>query len=77
VTDVYGSGESPVPGVTGRLVADAADAAGATVRYAAHLTDVVELLTEVVRPGDLVLTTGAGDISQVGPSLLGRLGGES
>jgi UDP-N-acetylmuramate--alanine ligase len=41
VTDVYASSETPVPGVTGRLVADAAAAAGATVVYEPHLTDVV------------------------------------
>ncbi|MFA9428935.1 UDP-N-acetylmuramate--L-alanine ligase [Egicoccus sp. AB-alg2] len=74
VTDVYASSESPVPGVTGRLVADAAEAAGAKVLYQPHLVDVVDALVEQVRPGDLVLTTGAGDVTQVGPALLARLG---
>ncbi|WP_130649588.1 UDP-N-acetylmuramate--L-alanine ligase [Egicoccus halophilus] len=74
VTDVYASSEAPVPGVTGRLVADAAEAAGAKVVYQAHLGDVVDALVEHVRPGDLVLTTGAGDVTQVGPALLARLG---
>jgi UDP-N-acetylmuramate--alanine ligase len=77
VTDVYASSEDPVPGVTGRIVADAASAAGATVVYEPHLTDVVEALAERVRPGDLVLTTGAGDVTQVGPALLAKLGGGS
>lgn len=75
VTDVYGSGEPPVPGVSGRLVVDAAQAAGASVRAAPHLSDVTAALLEEVRPGDLVLTTGAGDITQVGPALLRALGG--
>jgi UDP-N-acetylmuramate--alanine ligase len=75
VTDVYASSETPVPGVTGRIVADAAAAAGATVVYEPHLTDVVDVLAERVRPGDLVLTTGAGDVTQVGPALLAKLGG--
>jgi UDP-N-acetylmuramate--alanine ligase len=73
VTDVYGSSEAPVPGVTGALVADAARAAGATVRYEPHLGDVVHTLHELVADGDLVLTTGAGDVTQVGPSLLQAL----
>jgi UDP-N-acetylmuramate--alanine ligase len=77
VTDVYGSSETPIPGVTGRIVADAAEAAGATVVYESHLTDVVEVLAERVRPGDLVLTTGAGDVTQVGPALLAKLGGSA
>jgi UDP-N-acetylmuramate--alanine ligase len=75
VTDVYASSETPVPGVTGRIVADAAASAGATVVYEPHLTDVVEVLADRVRPGDLVLTTGAGDVTQVGPALLAKLGG--
>ena len=73
VTDVYASGEPPVPGVTGRLVADAASAAGANVVFEAHLSDVVATLVDRVRPGDLVLTTGAGDVTQVGPALLAAL----
>jgi UDP-N-acetylmuramate--alanine ligase len=77
VTDVYASSETPVPGVTGRLVADAAEGAGATVVYEPHLTDVVDALADRVRPGDLVLITGAGDVTQVGPALLARLGGDA
>jgi UDP-N-acetylmuramate--alanine ligase len=77
VTDVYASSETPVPGVTGRIVADAAESAGATVVYEPHLTDVVDVLAEKVRPGDLVLTTGAGDVTQVGPALLAKLGGSA
>lgn len=74
VTDVYGAGERPVPGVTGRLVADAAVAAGADVQYVAHLDDLLAVVLDRARPGDLVLLTGAGDVTQIGPSLLERLG---
>ena len=75
VSDVYGSGEAPVPGVSGHLVAEAAEAAGGTVLYAPTVPAVVDTLEQAVLPGDLVLTTGAGDVSQVGPLLLSRLGG--
>jgi len=75
VTEVYGAGERPVPGVNGLLVAEAARAAGARVTYEPHLGSVAALLAEQVRSGDLVLVTGAGDVSQVGPSLLALLGG--
>jgi len=75
VTDVYGAGETPVPGVSGALVADAARRAGARVRYEEHLADVADALMEEVGPGDLVLITGAGDVSQVGPRLLTLLTG--
>lgn len=75
VTDVYGSGEAAIPGVSGALVADAAAAAGADVRHVPHLADVLDELLRVVRPGDLVLTAGAGDVTQLGPALLSALGG--
>lgn len=77
VTDVYGSSEAAVPGVSGQLVADAASAAGANVSYVPYLTEVVDRLAEVVQEGDLVLVTGAGDVTQVGPALLARLDGGS
>ena len=76
VTEVYGAGEAPVPGVNGLLVAEAARAAGARVHHAPHLAAVAPLLAEEVGPGDLVLVTGAGDVSQVGPALLMLLRGE-
>lgn len=75
VTEVYGAGEDPVPGVNGLLVARAAEAAGARVRHEPHLASVADALADEVRPGDLVLVTGAGDVSQVGPALLARLTG--
>jgi len=75
VTEVYGAGEPPVPGVNGLLVARAAEAAGARVHFEPHLGAVATLLAGEVREGDLVLVTGAGDVSQVGPALLSQLGG--
>jgi UDP-N-acetylmuramate--alanine ligase len=75
VTEVYGAGEVPVPGVNGLMVARAAEAAGASVSFEPHLGAVPQLLADQVRSGDLVLVTGAGDVSQVGPALLGLLGG--
>jgi UDP-N-acetylmuramate--alanine ligase len=75
VTEVYAAGEPSVPGVNGAMVADAARRAGARVHHAPHLGDVAPLLADEVRAGDLVLITGAGDVSQVGPSLLTLLAG--
>lgn len=70
VTDVYGADEQPVPGVSGELVAAAAREAGAKVVWVPHLVDVPRTLAGLVEPGDTVLVTGAGDVSQVGPALL-------
>lgn len=72
VTDVYASRESPVPGVTGELVAEAARRAGAAVTYIPHRSDVAAFLADEVIAGDLVLTMGAGDITLV-PSELASL----
>jgi UDP-N-acetylmuramate--alanine ligase len=70
VTDVYAAGEAPEPGVTGRLVADAAAATGLPTHYVPDTLDVPAAVADLASAGDLVLTLGAGDITQVGPVLL-------
>lgn len=65
VTDVYGAREEPVPGVTGRLVAEAARLRNADVLYVAHRSELADQLVPLAQPGDLVLTMGAGDITLV------------
>jgi UDP-N-acetylmuramate--alanine ligase len=74
VTDIYGAREAPRPGITGQLVADAAVRAGApSVDYVPHRADLAEFLAERVRPGDTVITMGAGDITVVPGELLALL----
>lgn len=75
VTDVYPAGESPVPGVTGALVADAAVEAGVDTTFVPAGGDLVETVAALVADGDVVLTLGAGDITELGPVLLRRLEG--
>ena len=75
VTDVYPAREKPIKGVTGKIVAQAARAAGAPVEWVERLADVPPALTRLVRDGDVVLTLGAGDITQTGPDLLSTLAG--
>ncbi len=74
VTDVYPAREEPIPGVTGRLVLDAALAAGGTAEWVPQRSALAAALADVVRSGDVVVTMGAGDVTRVGPDLLGRLG---
>jgi len=70
VTDVYGSREAPIPGVTGRLVADAARRSGAgMVDYVPHRSDIARSLAERVEPGDMVVVMGAGDVTLVASEL--------
>ena len=75
VTDVYGAGEAPIPGVTGKLVVDALTegAPGKRVVYLPRRAEVAPFLAAEVRSGDLVLTLGAGDITMVGQETLERL----
>jgi UDP-N-acetylmuramate--alanine ligase len=70
VTEIYGAREQPVPGVSGRQVAEAAVRAGADARFEPVRADVGRRVRESLRPGDVVLTLGAGDITRVAPELV-------
>ncbi|MGW0036058.1 UDP-N-acetylmuramate--L-alanine ligase [Gordonia sp. NPDC003376] len=70
VADVYGAREEPIPGVSGALIVDQLTAPG---HFAADLSALASLLTELARPGDIVLTLGAGDITMQGPEILAAL----
>lgn len=76
VTEIYAAREEPVEGVSGKLVADAAVEArpGMTVGWAPALADAAEVAASVVRPGDLLLTAGAGDVDSTLSLLRTRLG---
>ena len=70
VTDVYPAREEPLAGVSGRLVHDAVLSHGGSSCYVADKAMLPEVLAGQVRPGDLVITLGAGDISLIGSLLL-------
>ncbi|MGZ4627789.1 glutamate ligase domain-containing protein, partial [Oryzihumus sp.] len=72
VMDVYAAREDPVPGVSGALVADRVT--GADARFVPSWSAVAPAVAELARPGDLVLTVGAGDVTMVGPEVLRLLG---
>jgi UDP-N-acetylmuramate--alanine ligase len=71
VMDIYAAREDPEPGVTGRLVADAVPAGRA--RYVPDAAQVPAVITEVAKPGDIVLTMGAGDVTKLGPVIIAAL----
>jgi len=74
VTDVYPAGEAPIPGVTAELIVGAARSHGhRNVVYAGDLARAEALLRELVRPHDLVLTLGAGDVSRLGDRIVKSL----
>jgi UDP-N-acetylenolpyruvoylglucosamine reductase len=70
VTEVYPASEDPIPGVSGRLIADAASAAGCP--HAIYIPGREEAGREagrLLRPGDLLVTLGAGNIHEQGAFL--------
>ena len=76
VTSIYGAGETPIEGVTGENLATAIKARGHQhVIYVPDKDRVVDELMSEIRPNDIVITVGAGDISQVGRDLSRRLRG--
>ncbi len=74
VADVYLAREDADPAVTGALVADAVPLPSESVAFVPELADVAGELARRARPGDMVLTLGAGTITTVGPMVLDLLG---
>lgn len=74
ITDIYAAGETPIAGVTSELIADAvtAQAGPKTIRIR-DLKEVVPYLLELIQPGDLVLTLGAGNVWTAGAELIQAL----
>ncbi|WP_181777734.1 UDP-N-acetylmuramate--L-alanine ligase [Amycolatopsis pittospori] len=71
VLDVFGAREEPEPGVSGALIADRIT--GATVHYQPAFDVAAKLAADLVKPGDLLVTMGAGDVTQLGPEILAEL----
>ena len=70
VTDVYPASEIPIPGVSGQLLVDAARRAGAKdIHYAASREEAGRMAGQLLRPGDLLVTLGAGNIHEQGAAL--------
>ena len=74
LTDIYAAGEDPIPGVTIEVLAAAIrQSVAATVDVVARLDNVVPALLRVARPGDVVMTLGAGSIGVVPEQLIEAL----
>ena len=74
VTEIYPAGEQPIPGVSGRQIADGVAGHGHRgVTFVADKGEVASEVLRVVQPGDMVLTLGAGDVWRVGEEILERL----
>ncbi|MFE0749563.1 UDP-N-acetylmuramate--L-alanine ligase [Gordonia sp. NPDC058843] len=74
VADVYGAREAPIPGVSGRTISDKLTVPGI---FAPDLSRLAAQVARLTRPGDVVLTLGAGDITMQGPEILDALASAS
>ena len=76
VLDIYPASEKPIEGITAEALARRIAGAGKrTVAYAPSFSDAVASVAALARVGDMVLTLGAGSVSQLGPMMLERLEG--
>ncbi|MGO4463424.1 UDP-N-acetylmuramate--L-alanine ligase [Streptomyces sp. M-16] len=73
VLDIYPAREDPIPGITSEIIIAAARAAGADVTAEHSKEAVADVIAGMAKPGDLVLTMGAGDVTDLGPRILARL----
>ena len=67
ITEIYSSGTTPIPGVTGKLVVDAIEKSnpGKKVEWIAHREDLVTFLASTLISGDLCISMGCGDVAQL------------
>jgi UDP-N-acetylmuramate--alanine ligase len=72
VLDIYAAREDPEPGVTGQLVADAVPDGRGYFRPG-PLAAVPAVMADLAKPGDLILTMGAGDVTTLGPAIVAAL----
>jgi UDP-N-acetylmuramate--alanine ligase len=77
VLDVYPAGETPIPGISARTIVESAREQGSgQVREAGDADAAVAAVAAAARPGDTVLTLGAGDVWKLGDAVLRRLGAQ-
>jgi UDP-N-acetylmuramate--alanine ligase len=74
VLDIYAASENPIEGVSGEaLGVRIREATGQNVRYVRSFAEVAEMASSEAADGDMILTLGAGSISQLGPMILEKL----
>jgi UDP-N-acetylmuramate--alanine ligase len=74
VLDIYPASEKPIEGVTAQALVSRITGAGKrAVTYASSFSDAIASIAEQAQPGDMVLTLGAGSVSQLGGMILEKL----
>jgi UDP-N-acetylmuramate--alanine ligase len=74
VLDIYAASEKPIEGITGEILAQRIrEKSGKSVEYVSSFADAVNSAASAAQDGDMILTLGAGSVSQLGPMILERL----
>jgi len=74
VLDIYAAGEPPIEGITADILAQLIkEVSGREAHYAASFPDAMQTVVAAAREGDMILTLGAGSVSQLGPQILESL----
>ena len=74
VLDIYAASEAPIEGISGEALADRVrEASGKTVQYANCFSAAIDVASSAAQAGNMILTLGAGSVSQLGPMILEKL----
>jgi UDP-N-acetylmuramate--alanine ligase len=73
VLDIYAASEKPIEGITGEILARRIGEGGKSAQYAGSFADAASLAAAAAQDGDMILTLGAGSVSQLGPKILEKL----
>src|SRR5271166_6579023 len=74
VLDIYAASEKPIEGITGEILAQRIrEKSGKSVQYSSSSADAVNATAVAAHDGDMILTLGAGSVSQFGPMILDKL----
>lgn len=65
ISDIYAAGEAPIPGISGEIICDVIKRQNNHIRYIKNIEDVLPLLDEMKKDGDIILTLGAGNIVRI------------
>jgi UDP-N-acetylmuramate--alanine ligase len=78
ILDIYAASEKPIEGISGEALAQTIrEKGGRSAQYVSSFADAASSVADVAQDGDMILTLGAGSVSQLGPTIVERLKGAS
>jgi UDP-N-acetylmuramate--alanine ligase len=71
--DVYGAGESPMPGASSAAISSSVNALGGESIFEPNLMTAIEAAVNFAKEGDVILTMGAGDVTSLPPQIIAAI----